>query len=119
MTDVPQPDEQDQAEVLDETHLTEDGEDIANFDEIPDVLDVTSAVGDGEDGENDEEWAADWSRGDGADAEESDDGPPLTRLEDRPDAESEVGALSDGADRIRDDPDQRPTGLGGGARPCR
>jgi hypothetical protein len=39
-------DAQDIAEVLDETHLTEDGEDIANFDEIADVYDVTTALGD-------------------------------------------------------------------------
>ena len=40
---------QDRAETLDETNLTEDGEDIANFDEIPDVYDATSAVGDADD----------------------------------------------------------------------
>lgn len=39
-------DAQDTAEVLDETNLTDDGEDIANFDEIDDVLDVTQAEGD-------------------------------------------------------------------------
>jgi len=46
-------DAQDTAEVLDETNLTEDGEDIANFDEIDDVLDVTQA-----DGDEDEDEAA-------------------------------------------------------------
>ena len=40
---------QDRAETLDETNLTEDGEDIANFDEIPDVYDATSAIGDADD----------------------------------------------------------------------
>lgn len=39
-------DAQDRAEVLDETNLTDDGEDIANFDEIDDVYDVTAAAGD-------------------------------------------------------------------------
>ncbi|MBI1683040.1 primosomal protein [Caulobacter hibisci] len=39
-------DAQDVAEVLDETNLTEDGGDIANFDEIEDVFDVTQAEGD-------------------------------------------------------------------------
>jgi len=34
---------QDRAEILDETNLTEDGQDIANFDDIPDVYDATSA----------------------------------------------------------------------------
>ena len=40
---------QDRAEILDETNLTEDGEDIANFDDIPDVYDAVAARGDGED----------------------------------------------------------------------
>jgi len=42
-------DDQDGAEALDETNLTEDGEDIANFDTLDDVLDVTAAEGDEED----------------------------------------------------------------------
>jgi hypothetical protein len=46
-------DAQDTAEVLDETNLTDDGEDIANFDEIDDVLDVTQAEGDDEEDEED------------------------------------------------------------------
>jgi hypothetical protein len=37
---------QDRAETLDETNLTEDGEEIANFDDIPDVYDATAAAGD-------------------------------------------------------------------------
>ncbi len=40
---------QDRAETLDETNLTEDGEDIANFDEIPDVYDAVTAQGDEDD----------------------------------------------------------------------
>lgn len=40
---------QDRAETLDETNLTEDGEDIANFDEIPDVYDAVTAAGDEDD----------------------------------------------------------------------
>jgi hypothetical protein len=39
-------DPQDRAEVLDETNLTEDGGNIANFDDISDVYDATSASGD-------------------------------------------------------------------------
>lgn len=39
-------DAQDRAEVLDETHLTEDGEAIANFDDIDDLFDVTQEDGD-------------------------------------------------------------------------
>ena len=48
------PDAQDTAEVLDETNLTRDGEDIANFDEIEDVYDVTQADGDSDEDEIDE-----------------------------------------------------------------
>ncbi|MBU4434923.1 MAG: primosomal protein [Alphaproteobacteria bacterium] len=43
-------DAQDRAEVLDETHLSKDGEAIANFDDLDDVFDVTQ-----EDGDADEE----------------------------------------------------------------
>ncbi len=46
-------DDQDGAEALDETNLTEDGGEIANFDELDDVLDVTQAEGD--DDEDDED----------------------------------------------------------------
>jgi len=45
-------DEQDGAEVLDETNLTDDGQDIANFDEIDDVYDATRAEGDDEEDED-------------------------------------------------------------------
>jgi hypothetical protein len=48
-------DAQDTAEVLDETNLTDDGEDIANFDEIQDVYDVTQAEGDGDEDDFDDE----------------------------------------------------------------
>ena len=44
-------DSQDQAETFDETHLTPDGEDIANFDDIQDVYDVTQRRGDASDAE--------------------------------------------------------------------
>ncbi len=40
---------QDRAETLDETNLTEDGEEIANFDEIVDVYDAVTAQGDADD----------------------------------------------------------------------
>jgi hypothetical protein len=39
-------DPQDRAEVLDETNLTKDGGNIANFDEVSDVYDATSASDD-------------------------------------------------------------------------
>ncbi len=44
---------QDRAETLDETNLTEDGEDIANFDDIPDVYDAVTADGDDDDDADD------------------------------------------------------------------
>jgi hypothetical protein len=46
-------DDQDRAEVLDETNLTDDGAELANFDDIDDVYDVTTADGD-EDDDDDE-----------------------------------------------------------------
>ncbi len=70
-------DEQDQAEVFDETNITRDGEDIADPDMARDVYDVTSAQGDeGEDGEDDTE-DFDPDKADEAELEfmlESDDG---------------------------------------------
>jgi hypothetical protein len=54
MSDDETSDDQDQAETFDETHFTPDGEDIANFDDIPVVKDFTSEVADAE--EADEEW---------------------------------------------------------------
>ena len=44
-----QADDQDGAETFDETNLTEDGLDLANFDELPDLFDATQARGDAED----------------------------------------------------------------------
>jgi hypothetical protein len=46
-----EPDSQDLAEVFDETHTTEDGEDIANPDMAPNVYDVTYEDGDADDSE--------------------------------------------------------------------
>lgn len=48
-------DAQDRAETLDETNLTEDGEDIANFDDIEDVYDVTAASDDDDDDDFDDD----------------------------------------------------------------
>lgn len=47
-------DPQDVAEVLDETNLTEDGQDIANFDDIDDVYDATQAEDDAAEDEDDD-----------------------------------------------------------------
>lgn len=52
-------DAQDNAEVFDETNLTEDGEDIANFDEIEDVFDVTQAQDDAAEDEDDDDLLED------------------------------------------------------------
>jgi len=46
---VPDADAQDFAEVFDETNLTEDGDEIANADDLPDLYDATRALGDGRD----------------------------------------------------------------------
>ena len=47
-TDFDSADSQDRAETLDETNLTPDGEDIANFDDLVDVFDATSRADDGD-----------------------------------------------------------------------
>ncbi|MBV9509203.1 MAG: primosomal protein [Caulobacteraceae bacterium] len=57
-------DAQDGAEVLDETNLTEDGDDLANFDEIEPVLDVTRAEGDEAEDDEDAVAASDYPRED-------------------------------------------------------
>jgi hypothetical protein len=53
-------DDRDQAETFDETHITEDGEDIARPDMMRNVYDVTSAEGDGDDDDLSEEDAEDF-----------------------------------------------------------
>jgi hypothetical protein len=45
-SDIESADPQDRAEAMDETNLTEDGGDIANFDDISDVYDATTRAGD-------------------------------------------------------------------------
>ena len=110
MTDYPERDDQSEAETFDETHLTPDGEDIANFDEIPDVADVTQAAGDGED-DAAEDWAAEWSEGELDVPEPDGDVAPLTRLEDRPDNEVATGRPSDRDGLVLDDPASRPASL--------
>lgn len=45
-SDIEAADPQDRAEAFDETNFTEDGDDIANFDDISDVYDATSRQGD-------------------------------------------------------------------------
>jgi hypothetical protein len=83
MADTLTPDDiesQDGAETLDETHLTRDGEDIANFDEIADVLDITSLPEDFAETDDDDALRpvdADFL------PDESTDDSPRTRLEDR------------------------------------
>jgi hypothetical protein len=112
MVDTPELEDQDQAEVLDETHLTRDGEDIANFDTIPDVIDVTAVVGDaGEDDEADDGIETDQDVEEGEDEDLS----PRTRLEDRPDNETVApGARASTEDLVLDDEEDRPSGLEGG-----
>ena len=71
MADTPEPEGQDLAETFDEETLTGDGQDIVNGDELPDVLDVTSLPEDA------------------AIEGPADEGPPRTRLEDRPETDLE------------------------------
>ena len=72
-------DAQERAESMDETHLTKDGEMIANFDTIADAYDVTQEPGDSDDDETLD--ADDYEPGDldalevGEDELEDDDGP--------------------------------------------
>jgi len=112
MADTPERDDQDQAEVLDETNLTRDGEDIANFDTLPDVLDSTSEVGDaGEDDGVDDGIET----GEDLDAEQDADLSPRTRLEDRPDSDTQAvrpGPAWD--DQVLDDDDTGPAVFEGG-----
>ena len=85
MVDTPELEDQDRAEVLDETNLTPDGEEIANFDTIADVFDDTSEVGDaGEDDPTDDGIETD----EDVEAELDEDLSPRTRLEDRPEGGS-------------------------------
>lgn len=77
---------QDRAEILDETNLTEDGRDIANFDEIPDVFDATSVEDDDGLDLNDDPAII----GDALDGARDDEGPdirrePLSATTDTPD----------------------------------
>ena len=113
MVDTPDLEDQDQAEVLDETNLLGDDEGIANFDEIPDVLDVTSAVGDaGEDEEADDGIETE----EDVEAERDADLSPRTRLEDRPENSglaSRSRAGGSAQDQVIDDEDASPAGLEG------
>ena len=123
MVDTPELEDQDQAEVLDETNLTRDGEDIANFDDIADVEDLTTALGDeDEDAENaDADADADGDPrdlvdefSDGDDDAEVDDS-PRTRLEDRPEDtnlinEEDAAEGIDRADLNVRDPLDEPAG---------
>ncbi|HKT54436.1 MAG TPA: hypothetical protein VJP88_08285 [Caulobacteraceae bacterium] len=77
--DIDEPDPQDVAETLDETHLNEDEDEFTTLEEVDDVLDVTEAAGDADDDEALDEADFDPDAIDD-DAIEDDE------LEDRPDA---------------------------------
>jgi hypothetical protein len=49
MPEIIEPDEQDQTEVFDETHLDDETAEFLTLEEAPDVFDVTQALGDGRD----------------------------------------------------------------------
>lgn len=95
-------DDQDGAETFDETHMTSDGEEIANFDEIADVYDVTARAGDEDDETALELDAADF---DDADLEEDDlleDDDPNLEIVDRRAAayDDESGLTTPDSDEI-------------------
>jgi len=95
---------QDRAETLDETNLTEDGEDIANFDEIPDVYDAVTAQGDED--EDVAEDADDLSIGD----EDLDD-PDTTNDNERDDEGQDIDLEPLAAhNRTSDNPEDIPMG---------
>jgi hypothetical protein len=98
MDDRPDIDAEDIAEVVDETNLTEDGEDIANFDEMPRVLDVTSTIDDADEGDGDDDPEL-FDEGDRFEDDEeiAGDDSPRTGLEDRPD--NAVTSADDDEDR--------------------
>ncbi len=95
MADTPDIDAEDIAEVVDETNLTEDGDDIANFDDMPRVLDVTSTIDDADEGDGDDDPEL-FDEDERFDDETTADDSPRTRLEDRPD--NAVIAGEDGED---------------------
>jgi hypothetical protein len=104
-------DAQDTAEVFDETNLTEDGEDIANFDEIVDVYDVTTALGDSRDvaaldeDEFDEDAVEDEDPDGDTDEDEEADDRLRDELEDVPedDADPDTRDEDDGVTRLAGD----------------
>ncbi len=64
------PDEQDQSETFDETHIDDEGDGDILPDEADDVLDVTQREGDAGEDEEDEDDLADLATLDGDDSEE-------------------------------------------------
>ncbi|MDP2261281.1 MAG: primosomal protein [Caulobacter sp.] len=95
---------QDRAEVLDETNLTEDGREIANFDEIPDVFDATSAEDDDQGMEPDDDAAA---IGDNLDGGRDDEGQDIRREPLSAEADTPDGVPTD-ADKPSDLEDSNP-----------
>jgi hypothetical protein len=99
MADTPDIDAEDIAEVVDETNLTEDGDDIANFDDMPRVLDVTSTIDDADEGDGDDDPDLFDEDERFEDEETAGEDSPRTGLEDRPD---------DAVTSAEDDEDQPP-----------
>ena len=92
-------DAQDQAEVMDETHLTKDGEMIANFDTIADVYDATQEPGDADE---DEPVAADDYEPEDLDALEVDEDELEEEDDDNPYAD-DIGVNADAEDLAAED----------------
>ena len=104
-TTAPEADAQDLAEVFDETNLTKDGEEIANFDDLPDVYDATQALGDGRDVDALDEDEVDPDALDDDDLEDDPDDDDDVR--DELESEPEDALPSDDDDD--DVPDEAPT----------
>jgi hypothetical protein len=94
-------DDQDQAETFDETHITEDGEDIAHLDMARNVYDVTSVDGDADDDDFEAEDADDF------DPDELDEAEREALLEEDDGIDDDERAKShDESDLVLDDEDE-------------
>jgi hypothetical protein len=101
-------DDQDQAETFDETHITEDGEDIAHLDMARNVYDVTSADGDADDDDFEAEDPDDF------DPDDLDEAEREALLEEDDGIDDDERAMShDQADLVLDEEDGWPSGLEG------
>ncbi len=102
-------DDQDQAETFDETHITEDGEDIAHLDMARNVYDVTTAEGDGDDDDLADEDAEDFD----PDALDESELESLLDEDDGIDDENDEVRDHDQGDLVTDEDDESPAAFEG------